>query len=984
MPGAESYITTIPDGSYYAEISTAAVSMIYQPLCMLNNDVFGFEFYQHARWASRAETIEVRFGLPTPVSAGYRPADTYARQVLRGWSTILAGGSLSTGGHTSYTGTTDATTVLYNSLDISPVFQNWAKFSGTHTVPSTFAGVKNFGLYSVSPTSGMANLVDRFTVNMKPLVDMGGSIDRSAAEGANPTGIKIRINGRIAANTKLVLRRNVANPGDAISDTDFTIGTVTAGVYGNATVTHTAGSDIWVIAVPAGNYDGGKVAANNQSGLTIPVNFRSDAVAESTEYAYFEIANPGENGASASTMWTYAAPTCDGSFKNDGVVYSITDVAGTATRTPTASMTLTASKTYTRTQTPGPGTPSVTSAPTDTASPTDTETPTPASSDTPTHTETPIASGDTPTPGSADTATPTSIPTITPTPAGQYIVFASPPARTEDGPAFTLTATSNLGLPVTYVSTTPTICRVTLAGVVTIVAPGSCEITASAAGGTVGGVVYGAAPDVTRTITIRGKQSISFATPASRLYTAPDFSLTATASSTLAVSYSSRSAKVCTVSRSGLVDVRAPGVCSITATQSGGTSAGIEYVAATPVTVSFTVNALPQTITFAPVGEKLAYQGDVDVHANASSGLDVVFSSSTPSVCSVIGKRVKYLSIGKCTITATQPGGLKSGVIYAAATPITREFFFVDSTATITTTPTNTSTVTPTNTPSPVPFLMKKGAVGASFVLGLLQNDTLVTWGMNREYQANIPPCCGSGIQDIAVGTNFALALKGGRVFGWGANTLGQLKFPPATGKDITAIAAGGAHGLALTQKGFVIAWGDNGFKQAQVPKGLKRVKSMAGGGSHTVVLMMDGTLSAWGSNSSNQAKPPFGLKSITEVAAGLDHSLALKSDGSVIAWGNNSYGQATIPTNATDIKQVSAGTQFSMAVKNNGDVIAWGRNDYNQTYIPPEYTDIYSVAAGYANTILGLRSGRIVVLGSQTDGVDVSRTPTKTATPTP
>ena len=81
-------------------------------------------------------------------------------------------------------------------------------------------------------------------------------------------------------------------------------------------------------------------------------------------------------------------------------------------------------------------------------------------------------------------------------------------------------------------------------------------------------------------------------------------------------------------------------------------------------------------------------------------------------------------------------------------------------------------------TPSPIPFLMKKGAVGASFVLGLLQNKTLVTWGMNREFQTNIPPCCGTGIDDIAVGTNFALALKGGKVYGWGANTLKQITFP--------------------------------------------------------------------------------------------------------------------------------------------------------------------------------------------------------------
>ena len=48
------------------------------------------------------------------------------------------------------------------------------------------------------------------------------------------------------------------------------------------------------------------------------------------------------------------------------------------------------------------------------------------------------------------------------------------------------------------------------------------------------------------------------------------------------------------------------------------------------------------------------------------------------------------------------------------------------------------------------------------------------------------------------------------------------------------------------------------------------------------------------------------------------------------------------------------------------------------QTKIPP-LNNIYSAFAGYANTILGLRSGRIVVLGDQTNGVAVSRTPTRT-----
>jgi alpha-tubulin suppressor-like RCC1 family protein len=83
-------------------------------------------------------------------------------------------------------------------------------------------------------------------------------------------------------------------------------------------------------------------------------------------------------------------------------------------------------------------------------------------------------------------------------------------------------------------------------------------------------------------------------------------------------------------------------------------------------------------------------------------------------------------------------------------------------------------------------------------------------------------------------------------------------------------------------------------------------------------------------------------------------------------------------------MKQVSAGNQFSLAVKTDGTVFGWGRNENNVYTVPAQYTDIYTVAAGYANTILGLRNGRVIVLGDQTNDVGVSRTPTKTATPTP
>ena len=927
------------DGAVFAELNANEASFIYQKLCMQSGESFDFSFHHKTLSPNRSDILVMRFGVPSGLPAGAVAADSYNRPVMYGKTT---GGSNRYATAAAYTGITfGASTFNTPSGTTSPVASvtstyGWAEYSGTHTLPNDgqWDGVFNLGFQAIdgdSPTGG--NLLDGIAVGLSPLVDLGSSRDTSAGEQTTPTALRIRINGRVAAGTSIAI---TAPLGDAVSDTDYSLGTASAGAYGATTTTHTAGSTVWVFAIPAGDYDGGVVPANNKGGLTIPISYSYDMVSEGDEYVKFVISDPGNDGSTSN--WAKGDPTCDTSEKNDGVVYTITNVDPTSTPTNTATATFTPTNTFT---------PTATSTPTST--PTKTNTPTPTS-----------------------------------TPSGQYINFATPADKVEDDADFALTATSSIGLTVSYVSTTPAICTVTASGTVKLLAPGDCSITASAPAGTVGGVTYTAAPDVTRTFKVKAKQSITFATPADKLYTAADFNLSATASSTLPVTYTSSTPSVCTVTSSGTVDVIAPGTCSITAAQAGGIVGAVTYAAAPAVVKTFAVNALAQAITFLPPGEKLAYEGDFTLSGSASSGLEVVYTSSTPSVCTVSGKKVIYVAVGKCSITASQPGGTKTGSIYAAATAVTRDFFFTDYTPTVTMTATNTRTFTPTLTPTPIPFLLKKGAVGASFVLGLLQNDTLVTWGMNREYQANIPPCCGSGIQDIAVGTNFALALKGGKVFGWGANTKGQLKFPTTVAKDITAIAAGGAHGLALSKAGAVIAWGDNGFMQTIVPKGLKPVSAMAGGTNHTVVLLKDGSVVAWGSNSSNQAKPPLGLKGIRQVAAGLDHTLALKTDGTVIAWGNNTYGQAAIPTNAIDIKQVSAGTQFSMAVKNDGTVLAWGRNDYNQIIIPTEYKDIYSAFAGYANTILGLRSGRIVVLGSQTDGIDVSRTPTKTATPTP
>jgi len=581
--------------------------------------------------------------------------------------------------------------------------------------------------------------------------------------------------------------------------------------------------------------------------------------------------------------------------------------------------------------------------------------------------------------GPTYTAEATDTPFPTNTPAGPTSTFTPVPptaTRTSVPPTATATATAT---PLATATSTPSVQTITFATPPNKL-EGGASFTANAAAITVSGVSYAAAAPVTRTFTVNAVQTIVFPTPADKIYTAPDYNLTATTNSGLALSYTSSTPAVCTVTTSGTVDLIGPGTCTITAAQAGGLSGGKPYASAS-VTKSFEVTAPGQTITVPTLPEWYTYNGDeITLTGTSSSGLPVTYTSTTPLVCTVVGTKLKVVGPGKCSIKISQPGGTIGGVTYGAAPDVVREFFISDSTAT----PTKTSTPTRTFTPTPIPFLLKKCAVGASFVLGLLQNGTLVTRGMNREFQANIPPCCGSGITDVAVGTNFALALKGGKVYGWGANTKKQITFPQTTAKDIVSIAAGGSHGMALTSKGLVYAWGDAGYKQTTIPKGLKDVVSIAAGKAHSLVVKKDGTVVAWGANESGQTKVPAGLKTVVQVAGGLDHSLALKKDGKVVGWGGNAFNQSTTPFGTVDMKQVSAGNQFSLAVKKDGTVFGWGRNDNNVYVIPPEYTDIYTVAAGYANTILGLRNGRIIVLGDQTNGIDASRTPTKTATPTP
>jgi hypothetical protein len=163
-------------------------------------------------------------------------------------------------------------------------------------------------------------------------------------------------------------------------------------------------------------------------------------------------------------------------------------------------------------------------------------------------------------------------------------------------------------------------------------------------------------------------QSIQFAT-APTLVLGGTATVQATASSALAVSYSSATPNVCIVHAStGVVTNLAVGTCVITADQSGDDT----FAPAVQATQNLVVAFDPaQVITFG-AAPSLTLFGSVMVSASTNSGLPTTYSSLTPAICTANSSTgsVTDITSGTCTIAADQAGNAN----YNAAPQVTQSF----------------------------------------------------------------------------------------------------------------------------------------------------------------------------------------------------------------------------------------------------------------------------------------------------------------------
>ena len=262
--------------------------------------------------------------------------------------------------------------------------------------------------------------------------------------------------------------------------------------------------------------------------------------------------------------------------------------------------------------------------------------------------------------------------------APQALSFISAPPGTAVAGAtnYTVAAAATSGLPVelSVAQSSAAVCAMTGATVTALTA-GTCTIEANQSGDD----TFQPAPRALQSFSVDSPapslsdQTINFTStpPAAATIGAPAYTVAATASSGLLVSFSATagSAGICSVAGS-TVSLLGAGTCTIAADQAG--SAG--YRAAAQAQQSFTIGRAAQAISFGSMPPVPAAVGGPDyaVAASASSGLAVAFSVTPASagICSVSGSSVSLVGAGTCTVVATQAGN----AAYDPAAPVQQAF----------------------------------------------------------------------------------------------------------------------------------------------------------------------------------------------------------------------------------------------------------------------------------------------------------------------
>ena len=155
----------------------------------------------------------------------------------------------------------------------------------------------------------------------------------------------------------------------------------------------------------------------------------------------------------------------------------------------------------------------------------------------------------------------------------------------------------------------------------------------------------------------KSDQTITFGPIADQTPSPTPLTVSATTSSGLAVTFTTTTPLVCAAGGTNgtTITYLAVGTCTVEADQAGSSA----YNAAPAVLESFTISKADQTITFLALVDVTFPSGPLSIEASSTSGLPVIFTTSTPLVCTAGGSNgaeITLVAPGTCTVAANQPG----------------------------------------------------------------------------------------------------------------------------------------------------------------------------------------------------------------------------------------------------------------------------------------------------------------------------------------
>jgi gliding motility-associated-like protein len=219
-----------------------------------------------------------------------------------------------------------------------------------------------------------------------------------------------------------------------------------------------------------------------------------------------------------------------------------------------------------------------------------------------------------------------------------------------DVPTGAVSTVTNVAI--TYTSSDATIATIVNGNIHFVGAIGNVIIKASQGGGATGTTTLPA--DVSQTLTVTAP-AITFTGPLSKPFAVTDFTPVATSSlSTLPITFTSSDPNVATIVN-GNIHYTGLGNTTITASQqSAAIAAG--YPAPPDVSVILTVTA--PTLAFTALGSKPYNSSDLGLISSVTSSLNqtapITFTSSDPTVATIVNNQLHYVGIGSCIITASQ------------------------------------------------------------------------------------------------------------------------------------------------------------------------------------------------------------------------------------------------------------------------------------------------------------------------------------------